>query len=93
MFGKSLMVAPIVNAHYTPEKTVAVDLMSGWDHNGNGEEGEIHIEPFTDVKPHEVYLPAGVDWYDYFTGEKYSGGQSITMQTTLQTIPLFAKAG
>jgi alpha-D-xyloside xylohydrolase len=31
MFGKALLVAPIVKAQYTPEKTVAVDAMSGWD--------------------------------------------------------------
>ncbi len=26
-----------------------------------------------------VYLPAGVSWYDWQTGEKYAGEQSVTI--------------
>ncbi|MCP6374026.1 family 31 glucosidase, partial [Klebsiella pneumoniae] len=26
-----------------------------------------------------VYLPAGADWYDYWTNEKHRGGQTITV--------------
>ncbi len=41
----------------------------------------------------KVYLPAGVDWYNYWTHERYHGGQTITVQAPIQTIPLFVKAG
>lgn len=41
----------------------------------------------------KVYLPAGADWYNYWTNEKLHGGQWITAQAPIQTIPLFVRAG
>lgn len=93
MFGKSLMAAPIVKAQYTPEKTVAVDPMSGWDRKEGDDNDGLKIDPWTDVKSTEVYLPEGAGWYDYWTGKKYDGGQTVTLETTLDYIPLFVKAG
>lgn len=40
----------------------------------------------------EVYLPDG-DWYDYYTGEKYSGGRYILADAPLDKVPVFIKAG
>ena len=40
----------------------------------------------------EVYLPDG-DWYDYYTGEKYSGGRYILANAPLDKVPVFIKAG
>jgi alpha-glucosidase len=40
----------------------------------------------------DVYLPAG-EWYDFFTNEKYKGGQHILAQAPLDKVPLFVKAG
>ena len=39
-----------------------------------------------------VYLPAG-DWYDFWTGAKFEGGQSVVYNSSLQTFPLFVKSG
>lgn len=39
-----------------------------------------------------VYLPAGV-WYDYWTGERYSGNRYIVALAPLDVLPLFVKAG
>lgn len=39
------------------------------------------------------YLPAGADWYDFYTGEYHRGGQRICVPTTLERIPLFVRAG
>ncbi len=39
-----------------------------------------------------VYLPEG-DWYNYWTGKKYSGKQYVHVVTPLDTMPIFAKAG
>lgn len=39
------------------------------------------------------YLPAGADWYDFFTGERYQGGTEITVSAELDRIPVFVKAG
>jgi alpha-D-xyloside xylohydrolase len=41
----------------------------------------------------EVYLPEGVDWYDFWTNEKLSGGQTILKQTPVDIMPLYVKAG
>jgi alpha-D-xyloside xylohydrolase len=40
-----------------------------------------------------VYLPAGTDWYNYWTGERLHGGQRLTVQAPIETIPLFVRAG
>jgi len=40
-----------------------------------------------------VYLPAGADWYNYWTGERLKGGQTITAAAPIDTIPLFVRAG
>jgi len=40
-----------------------------------------------------VYLPAGSDWYNYWTNERLHGGQSIVVDAPIDTLPLFVKAG
>lgn len=44
-------------------------------------------------KKKDCYLPEGADWYDYWTGEFYKGGQTVTIETPIDLIPLFVKAG
>jgi len=53
------------------------------------------VAPVTEqgVTSREVYLPAGTDWYNYWTNEKVHGGQSIAVNAPIDTIPLFVKAG
>jgi alpha-glucosidase (family GH31 glycosyl hydrolase) len=41
----------------------------------------------------QVYLPAGADWYNYWTNERDNGGQTIAVQAPIDTIPLFVRAG
>jgi alpha-D-xyloside xylohydrolase len=41
----------------------------------------------------EVYLPAGTDWYNFWTNAKVHGGQTITVDAPIDTIPLFVRAG
>jgi alpha-glucosidase (family GH31 glycosyl hydrolase) len=40
----------------------------------------------------EVFLPPG-DWFDYFTGQKYSGDKTIKEKYPLDRMPVFVKAG
>ena len=40
-----------------------------------------------------VYLPASAQWYDFYTGKHYTGGQTITAAAPIDIIPLFVKAG
>jgi alpha-D-xyloside xylohydrolase len=41
----------------------------------------------------QVYLPAGTDWYNFWTNERLHGGQTITANAPIDTIPLFVRAG
>lgn len=41
----------------------------------------------------QIYLPAGTDWYDYHTQERYTGGQTITVTVIMDHIPLFVRSG
>ena len=40
-----------------------------------------------------VYLPAGTDWYNFWTNERLHGGQRVTVSAPIDTIPLFVRAG
>ncbi|WP_242096048.1 TIM-barrel domain-containing protein [Sphingomonas sp. CROZ-RG-20F-R02-07] len=40
-----------------------------------------------------VYLPAGTDWYDWWTDERHTGGAWITAAAPIGHIPLFVRAG
>ena len=77
LFGRSLLVAPVVHAQYTSEEvgfdTAPVD--------------------FSAERSTQVYLPAGSDWYDYWTGARLRGGRTVTRPTHLDTVPLYARAG
>jgi alpha-glucosidase len=44
------------------------------------------------VTDREVYLPKG-DWFDYWTGRQFAGGQSIHLPVTLDSIPMFVRGG
>ncbi len=44
-------------------------------------------------KTRPVYLPSGSDWYDFWTGERFAGGQTINAYAGLETIPLYVRAG
>ena len=44
-------------------------------------------------KTRPVYLPAGSDWYDFWTGEGYAGGQTLKAYAGLETMPLYVRAG
>jgi alpha-D-xyloside xylohydrolase len=41
----------------------------------------------------KVYLPAGSDWYDWWTNRKIAGGQWIEAAAPIDRIPLFVRAG
>ena len=53
------------------------------------------VAPVTDqgATSRSVYLPAGTDWYDFWTNEKFHGGQRLTVKSPIETIPVFVRAG
>jgi alpha-D-xyloside xylohydrolase len=41
----------------------------------------------------DVYLPAGSDWYNFWTKEKLAGGRWVKVAAPIDQIPVFVKAG
>jgi alpha-D-xyloside xylohydrolase len=78
LFGRSILAAPIVEAQYTPEEI---------DKSGNV------TADFTATKTATKYLPKGAQWYDFWTGKLYKGGQDVLLTTTFDQVPMFVCAG
>jgi len=94
LFGKSFLVAPILNPQYTPEKFIKTDENEGWNKtDATKKENSLSNIDFTQNKNVKIYLPAGSDWFDFWTNEKHKGGQEIEKTINLQSIPLYVKAG
>jgi len=79
MFGKSMLVCPVTRPMYSKVIVQGKDTTC--------------VEDFSRIKNEEVYLPEGANWIDFWTGEKQSGGQSITKATPIDIMPLYVKAG
>jgi len=79
MFGKSLLVCPVTKPMYSKISIHGNDTTN--------------VEDFSKIKDEEVYLPEGTDWYDFWSGEKHSGGQTLNKGTPIDIIPLYVKAG
>ncbi|GAA4327128.1 hypothetical protein GCM10023149_30360 [Mucilaginibacter gynuensis] len=41
----------------------------------------------------QVYFPKGAQWYDFWTGKIYKGGETIAAAAPIETMPLYVKAG
>lgn len=56
--------------------------------------GDLLLAPVTeaDAQTRDVLLPEG-DWFDFWTEKHYQGGQTITVDVTLDTLPLFVRGG
>lgn len=45
------------------------------------------------ARAREVYLPESSGWYDYYSGEFFNGGRTVTADAPYERIPLFVRAG
>lgn len=79
LFGKSFLVCPVTKPMYWKNEVRAGDT--------------VKVEDYSTEKEKEVYLPKGTEWYDFWTGEKKMGGQTILKKVPLNIIPLYVKAG
>jgi len=41
----------------------------------------------------ETYLPQGADWYDFWTNERFTGGQTVKKACPMDILPLYVRAG
>jgi len=79
MFGRSLLVTPVTKPQYLKQVVNGKD--TAW------------AEDFSSNKFTEVYLPGGVNWFDFWTNEQVTGGQKVQRETPLDIIPVYVKAG
>jgi alpha-D-xyloside xylohydrolase len=94
MFGHSILASPIVKAQYTEEKVIRTDAMTGWNRQEvQGQKEDGNRINWLEKKTATTYLPKGALWYDFWTGKRYKGGQSVTVETTLHQVPMFVRAG
>ena len=93
MFGRSILAAPIVNPQYTEEAIIKEDAMTGWDRKTVSDGSPVGVIDWTATKSATKYLPKGTTWYDFWTGKRYKGGQSVKLETQLNRVPMFVRAG
>ena len=85
--GETLMRAlPLEFSSDPGARVVSDQFMSG---------SALLINPITGegARQRSVYLPAGNNWIDFWSGERVSGGRSITAEAPLERIPVYARAG
>jgi len=78
MFGRSFLVAPETEPMYV---------------KGEGKKWRNPVEDFSQTGVKAVYLPAGSEWYDFWTGDKLSGGQTVDRKSPIDLIPVYVRAG
>ena len=93
MFGRSILAAPIVEAQYTQEKIVKEDAMTGWNRKEVTAESGQQTVDWNATKTATKYLPKGANWYDFWTGKLYKGGQNVALTTRFDQVPMFVRAG
>ena len=94
MFGRSILACPVLDPQYTEEKIIRTNAMTGWDRDEVKSEGvKSEKLDWTESKTATKYLPKGAVWYDFWTGQSYKGGQTVTLQTTFDRVPMFVRAG
>ena len=77
MFGRSFLVRPVTEPLYTER-----------DADGKGRVKDLAATGTTDV-----YLPAGSEWIDFWTGEKCSGGRTVSREVPVDIMPVYVRAG
>ena len=94
MFGHSILACPIVSPQYTEEKVIRTNEMTGWDRKEvNSEKVNSDQLDWKATKTAVKYLPKGATWYDFWTNRSYKGGQNVTIETSLDRVPMFVRAG
>ena len=75
------------------EKVIREDAMTGWDKNESTVDSLRSAVDWTAKKEARKYLPKGSAWYDFWTGRLYKGGQTVAIETQLDRVPMFVRAG
>ena len=93
MFGHNILACPIVSPQYTEERIIRTNEMTGWNRQNATDNSPSGAVDFTATKTATKYLPKGAEWYDFWTCKRYQGGQNVEIQTSLDRVPMFVRAG
>ncbi len=77
MFGRSFLVRPVTDSLYTWQ-----------DKKQNG-----YQKNMRKIEKTDVYLPEGSNWFDFWTGAKLAGGQTIQREVPIDIMPVYIRAG
>lgn len=58
-----------------------------------GDKAKLQVQEVPPVKEVQVYLPKSSNWYDFWRGTHFMGGQTIQVPAPIDQIPLLIKAG
>ena len=51
------------------------------------------IRKYAEIEKTDVYLPEGSNWFDFWTGAKLAGGQTIQREVPIDIMPVYIRAG
>jgi len=77
LFGPAFLVRPVTEAQYV---------------NRLDKNSPVPAD-FAQTKSVDVYLPAGTNWVDFWTGQRQPGGQTVQRATPIDLLPLYVRAG
>ena len=95
LFGRALLAVPVTRPLYTEEKIVRTNELSGWNKDqtqGEQRNGYPAVD-WSQQHTYDAYLPAGATWYDFWTGQRHAGGQTVQATVPLDHSPLYVRAG
>lgn len=72
MFGRSLLVCPVVQPMYFGPRSKPLEKAT---------------------KTRSVYLPLSANWFDFWSGTIYRGGETVVADCPIEKIPLFVREG
>lgn len=72
MFGRSLLVCPVVQPMYFGPRSKPLE---------------------EETKARSVYLPLSANWFDFWSGTIYRGGETVVADCPIEKIPLFVREG
>jgi len=93
------LVWKVTSEGYTPMRALVMDFPG--DRNALDILDQFMFGPALLVNPvtragattRSVYLPAGSNWYDFWTGASLQGGQTVEAAAPIETVPLYVRAG
>jgi alpha-D-xyloside xylohydrolase len=89
----------VTNNHYTMMRPLVMDFQNDTKAFNIADQymfgPAILVNPVIQAKAssRKVYLPQGTKWYDFWAGQLLDGGQTIDAKASIETMPLFVRAG